>query len=220
MTFPFIDIHTHHPVFSEGIISVPSLFLQDIDFNHPLTYPFTAGIHPWHAEKFNLDDINIMLEYLTNQPGLIALGETGLDKKCNSDFNLQKTVFGLHVKFAVKYHKPLIIHCVKSCNEMIAASKKLNVPFILHSFNGNVELTKHLIRHGFCFSIGKAIVKNNVRIRESIQIIPATSLFFETDDELRDIGEIYNVASSILQCSVEDLKSQVFSNFNRIFHDS
>jgi TatD DNase family protein len=217
MGIQFIDIHNHHQVFSEGIISIPSFFLQDINFNQPLTFPFTAGIHPWHAEKFNLNEIKVMLEYLTCQHRLIAVGETGLDKKCISDFGLQKTVFRLHVEFAEKNHKPLMIHCVNSWNEMIAFSKQSKVPFILHGYSAGIELTKQLIHHGFYFSIGNAIMKNSYRVRESIQLIPITSIFFETDDEMLDISEIYNEASLILRCSVEDLKRQIFNNYNNIF---
>jgi TatD DNase family protein len=217
MTIPYIDIHTHHPVYSKGIISVPSLFLQDVDTNHQLTYPFSTGIHPWHADKFSLNDIAKKLEYLMSQPELIAIGETGLDNKCQIDFDLQGSVFKLHIEFAEKFHKPLIIHNVNSWNEIIACSKKSNVPFILHAFNGNIELTRQLIHHGFNFSIGKAILKENIKLRDAIKIIPVTSLFFETDDEILDIKEIYYSAASILKCSVENLKIQILSNYNRAF---
>jgi TatD DNase family protein len=217
MTIPFIDIHTHHPKFTEGIISVQSLFLQDLEFNKILTNPFSAGIHPWHANRINSDEIKTRLNRVINQPGLIAIGETGLDKKCHVDFNLQKTVFELHIEIAEKFRKPLIIHCVNAWDEMIATAKRSNVPIILHGFSGNRELTIQLIRHGFSFSIGKAILKENSKLKESIQIIPSESLFFETDDEILDIREVYDAASSILKCSAEDLKHQIIANYNRVF---
>jgi TatD DNase family protein len=217
MTIPFIDIHTHHPKFTEGIISVHSLFLQDFEFNKILTNPFSAGVHPWHADKIDLEGIKYKLEQVISQPRLIAFGETGLDKKCHVDYNLQKRVFELHIEIAEKFQKPLIIHCVSAWNDMIAAIKKSKIPFILHGFNGNIGLTRELIRHGFCFSIGKAVLKENSKLKESIQVIPVESLFFETDDEILDIRLIYDVASSILKCSAEDLKQQIIANFNRIF---
>lgn len=217
MTSPFIDIHTHQPVYTEDVISVSSLFLQDVEINQPLTYPFSTGIHPWHADKIDLDEIKKRLENLISQPELIAIGETGLDKKSQVDIDLQKRVFELHIEFAEKIHKPLIIHSVNSWNEIIACQKKSNISFILHGFNANIELTKQLIHHGFCFSIGSAILKEKVKLRESVKIIPITSLFFETDDEILDIREIYKTSALILKCSVEELKHQLFANYNRIF---
>ena len=203
MAIPFIDIHTHNPIVSDEIISVPSLFLQDVDFEHQHSRPFTAGIHPWQAEIFKPEEIKTMLERLKGQSGLIAVGETGLDKKCKIDFNLQKKVFELHLDFAIINQRPLIIHCVNAIDEMLYYAKRSDVPFIFHGYNANTELTKQLLRHGFYFSIGKAIIKDNSKLRKALQIIPATSLFFETDDDAIDIREIYYIASAILNCSVE-----------------
>lgn len=220
MSVPFIDIHTHHPVYSDEIISVHSIFLQDIAISRKPTFPFSAGIHPWHADKFSMAEIKNMLEYLGTHQGLIAIGETGLDKKCQVEMNLQKSVFKLHIEFAEKYNKPLIIHCVNSWNEIIDFYKKSKVQFILHSFHANKELTRQLIRHGFCFSIGKSILEKNVKLTDSIKIIPAASLFFETDEEILDIRKIYDTAASILECTADDLKNQIFVNYNRIFQRS
>jgi len=215
---PFVDIHTHNPVISEEIISVPSLFLQDIDLSNPFPSVFTAGIHPWHAENFNLDEIKKMLECLTNQPKLIAVGESGLDKKCKTDLKIQKLVFELHIDFAAENQKPLIIHCVNSWNELLPYSIHSNVPFILHGYNAGAELTIQLVRYGFYFSIGKAILKENSKLRQAIQVMPNTSLLFETDDDKFDVREIYQTASKILNCTVEELKRQIFINYNKIFY--
>jgi len=217
MSIPYIDIHTHHPVVSEDHISVPSLFLQDIDFKLSLPNLFTAGIHPWHAEKFNLNEIKNMMTSLTSQAGLIAVGETGLDKKCKTDFISQKLVFELHIDFAARNQLPLIIHCVNSWNEMISYSKHSKVPLILHGYDANPELTKQLLHHGFYFSIGKALLNEKSKIRETIQMIPATSMLFETDDEKIEISEIYKVTAQIFNCPIEELKRQIFDNYNRIF---
>ncbi len=217
MSVPFIDIHTHHPVRSEEIISVPSFFLQDIHTSKAINYPFTAGIHPWHADKFNPDEIKNMLKYLASQKELIAIGETGLDKKCQVDISIQKTVFELHIEFAELIKKPLIIHCVKCLDDIIAYKKKSTMQFILHGFNGNPELTRQLIRQGFYFSTGRAVLRQNVKLRDSIKIIPPDSLFLETDDEIMNISEIYDAVALILNCSPDDLKHQIFTNYNRIF---
>ena len=217
MSIPFIDIHTHHPVYTEGIISIPSLFLQDIDIQNVPNKYFSAAIHPWHASNFTTLTIRTMLENLIMQPGLIAIGETGLDKVCKADYQQQKLVFELHLEFAKNYHKPLIIHAVKSWNELIEYFKLTKVPLILHGYSEGIVLTRQLIKLGCNFSLGKSVLQISPRFREAIQIIPLDSLFLETDDSLTTIIEIYQEVSAILGLSVEELKNQIYKNFNRLF---
>ena len=85
VNIPFIDIHTHQIQNSEEILSIQSLFLQDIDLRNEVKYPFSAAIHPWHATKFDPQKVREMLENLARQSRLMAIGETGLDKICDAD---------------------------------------------------------------------------------------------------------------------------------------
>jgi TatD DNase family protein len=217
MSIPFIDIHTHHPVYSEGIISISNLFLQDVDIQNVPNKYFSAAIHPWHASDFTSLTVRTMLENLIMQPGLIAIGETGLDKVCKADYQQQKLIFELHLEFAKNYHKPLIIHAVKSWNELIEYFKLTKVPLILHGYSEGIVLTRQLINLGCNFSLGKSVLQISPRFREAIQIIPLDSLFLETDDSLTTIIEIYQEVSAILGLSVEELKNQIYKNFNRLF---
>lgn len=217
MNIPFIDIHTHHPVHSEEILSVPSLFLQNIDFQANNNTFFSAAIHPWHAAEFNPCQVSDMLENLIKMPGLIAIGETGLDKTCTADYQLQKLIFEIHLGFAEKHHKPLIIHAVKSWNEMIVYLKRAQGPFILHGYSEGIELTKQLSGLGAYFSLGKSVLRITPRFREAIQFIPPASLFLETDDSHAEISEIYLETSKILGISLEELKIQINMNFKSLF---
>jgi len=218
VSIPFIDIHTHHPLNSEEILSVPSLFLQDVDFKKVINTPFSAAIHPWHAAKFLPGQVRAMLEALIKQPGLIAIGETGLDRVCTADFQQQKLLFELHLEFAENHHRPLIIHAVKSWNDLIPYLKKVKVPFILHGYSGGTELTKQLIDLGCYFSVGKSVLKMTPRFREAFQLIPLTSLFLETDDSPSDIREIYQEASKILNIPLDSFKIQLNQNFKNLFN--
>lgn len=217
MDIPFIDIHTHHPVNSEEIRSVSSLFLQDIDLQINKNTPFSAALHPWHAAQFSPGQVSAMLENLTNLPGLIAIGETGLDKAYNADYQLQKHLFELHLGFAEKHHIPLIIHAVKSWNELIVYLKRAKVPFIFHGYSEGIELTKQLIDLGAYFSAGKSALRITPRFREAIQIIPLASLFLETDDSLADIREIYHEVAKVRGISLEELKIQINRNYKNLF---
>lgn len=216
LNIPFIDIHTHHPVNSEEILSVPSMFLQDIDLHHELNGPFSSAIHPWHAAKFAPIKVIGMLEGLIRQPGLFAIGETGLDKACSTEFKSQKVIFEIHLAFAEEFRKPLIIHAVRSWNDLIGYIRHASVPFILHGYSEGIELTKRLIDLGCYFSLGKSVLRLMPRFRETIQIIPLSSLFFETDDSHVIIGDIYKEAEKILGISLDDLKIQINKNFYKL----
>ena len=217
MDIPFIDIHTHHPVYSEEIRSVSNLFLQEVNLQINKNTPFSAAIHPWHAAQFAPAQVSTMLENLTNLPGLIAIGETGLDKACTADYQLQKLLFELHLGFAEKHHIPLIIHAVKSWNELIVYLKRAKVPFIFHGFSGGIELTKQLIDLGAYFSVGKSALRITPRFREAIRIIPLASLFLETDDSFADIREIYHEVAKVREISMEELKIQINRNYINLF---
>ena len=217
MKIPFIDIHTHHPVNSDEIISVSSRFLQDIDMHNIINTPFSAAIHPWHTTKFAPEQVSAMLENLIKQPGLIAIGETGLDKACTADYQLQKLLFELQLEFAEKHGKPVIIHAVKSWNDLIGYIKQAKVPSILHGYSAGIELTEQLTELGCYFSVGKSALRMTSRFREAIQIIPLTSLFLETDDSSANIMEIYHEVSNIIDIPLDELKNQINENFKTLF---
>ena len=213
MKIPLIDIHTHHPLDSDEIIPVESLFLQDINFQIPIKGFFSAAIHPWHAGLYSAQQVGDMLNHLTEQPGWIAIGETGLDKRCRADYLQQKILFELQLDFAIKHHKPVIIHAVKSWNDLIPYFKGANVPIVLHGYSGGPELTRQLIQLGCYFSIGNSLFNPSAQVRGSIRQIPFNLLFLETDDSQADIGSIYQEASKLLDCFTEELKIQINMNF-------
>jgi TatD DNase family protein len=202
---------------SEEIVSVSSLFLQDVDFQNETNIPFSTAIHPWHAAKFEDEQVSTLLGKLINQPNFIAIGETGLDKACTASYQRQKALFQLHVEYAEEHHKPLMVHAVKSWNDLIEYFKRAMVPCILHGYSEGITLTKQLIGLGCYFSVGKSLLQITPRFREAIQIIPNSSLFLETDDAQVSIVEIYREASKIVHVPLETLKIQINKNFTSLF---
>ena len=220
MKIPFIDIHTHRSMNADGVIAVRSYFLQDIDLTDAGNHPFSAGIHPWHAQKVDLKEASLMLEKLIDSKSCIAIGETGLDKMCSADYQLQKELFGLHLEFAEAHNKPLIIHAVKSWNDLIPILKRAKVPCILHGYSEGILLTRQLIGLGCYFSIGKSVLQLSPRIQEAIRVIPLTSIFSETDEALVPIEEIYLELSKILNLDLNSLKIQIDQNFKNLISDN
>jgi len=217
LKIPFIDIHTHHSATSDQVIAVRSLFLQEIDLNTEIKFPFSAAIHPWHSDGLEPKKVSDMLEKLTKQKKLLAIGETGLDKACSSDYKQQMKVFELQLDFAEACHKPVIIHAVKSWNDLTTIIKRAKTPCILHGYAEGITLTRQFIEMGCFFSPGKSLFKLTPRILEAIQLIPLTSFFLETDESQIPIEEIYLQFSKIRNLSLETLKIQIQKNFAAIF---
>ena len=215
MNIPFIDIHSHSRNDDSGVITIQSCFLQDL--NPSISTFFTTAVHPWHVGGFSLGEAKEMLDKLTGHPKLIAIGETGLDKVCSSDYGYQKLIFELHIGFAERNNLPLIIHSVKSWNDMIGYLKKVQVPFVVHGYIAGREITRQLVHLGVHFSIGKSILNPTTRFIEDIKSIPLTSLFLETDESTAAIEEIYLGMSKIREISMSDLKYQVFENYKKLF---
>lgn len=178
--------------------------------------PFSAGLHPWHADQLSLDDLSRRLTQYLESPDLLAIGETGLDKVCKTAMNRQMDFFEFQLKITDENNLPIIIHCVKAWDEMIEISDNHNSTKILHGFQGGVQLTERLLKKGFCFSIGKAILVADSGIQKSIHLIPKTSLFCETDTADISIAEIYGKVCNLLQLRDEDLRKIIFENYKRI----
>jgi len=212
----YIDIHTHQVRSGENVIAVSNQMLHER--GHTPTQLFSAGLHPWHADQLSPESLSEALDHAATYQNMIAYGETGLDKVCEIPLKLQQDVFELHLRKAVKWKKPVILHCVKAWDELIEIAAGYHLLMILHGYNGSNQLTERLLQRGFCFSIGKSILNPASKIRHSIHLIPPSSLFCETDTSEISIQSIYAAVSSALKIEEKKLIRCILNNFNRLRH--
>ena len=166
-----------------------------------------------------IQNISQILRFSDSQI-LKAIGECGLDRACDSDFELQREVFIKQIELSEQYHKPLIIHAVRSYPDIIAIRKetKSNQPWIIHGFNGNEHSAEQLLRHdGIYLSLGDVLFKNEKRAERLLDIIPSYRLFLETDVAERSIVEVYEKASLLSGVATDILRKDIFDNFVKIF---
>jgi TatD DNase family protein len=171
---------------------------------------FSCGIHPWNAAEADIEQ----LEKILSNPGVVALGEVGLDKRNGSDLDIQIQVFRQQIELATDKGKPLIIHCVKAWEELIALYKeyrKSSVPWIIHGYRGNPDLTRQLAKIGFKFSIGE---KYNV---DSLKHIPINDIFCETDMSEITICKIYENISAEIGIDKNHFAILVAENVDKAF---
>ena len=210
----YIDFHTHKQSAPDGVITVYNQLLHEE--THIPKHFYSAGLHPWHADKLSNADLSRVLDLHGINSNFIALGETGLDKVCKIPTQIQQDIFELQLNKAVILSKPVIIHCVKAWEEMLEITNHYHVPMILHGYNGSDQLTVKLVKRGFFFSIGPMILNPNTRIGHAIRYIPISSIFCETDESDQPIQSVYNAVCDYLKMKETDFRRIVMENFVRL----
>jgi len=220
---PYIDIHTHPIKNYKDTITVQNIYPREgfAAFNGRNFY--SAGLHPWHIKSSDKNNSElVMIEDAIEFDQVIFIGECGLDKKAEGNYDEQKRVFEAHAFLAEEYKKPLIIHCVKAFNEIIELHKKLHpqMPWIMHGYNGNIQTTKQLEKMGILFSFGENLFKLDSKAVESFKYLPIEKIFFETDEYYGEVEKMYIQGAKLKNMSLEIFKKAVWENFNRIENKS
>ena len=216
---PFIDIHTHMGHNEPETVTVQNFFPGEKFPVFTGRNFYSVGLHPWNikTEEENNFELQLVSEVMSYDH-VIFVGECGLDKKVVSDFSEQQRVFEAQAWIAEEFQKPLIIHCVKAYNEIIEMHKKIvpSVPWILHGYNGSIEITKKLVNHNFVFTFGKYLFYPASKALESFKYLPFDKLFLETDESKCNVEKIYKQAAELRNTDLEELKKMMIENFNRL----
>jgi len=218
----YIDIHTHHAKPAEGTFELVTLMA------HENVYPdnlpgrtYTAGIHPWYL---NNDNHNQLLEFIHHSAGnsnLAAIGEAGFDKLRGPSMELQRLAFEEQVVIAGKHRKPLVIHCVKSWDELLASHRNLKpeTTWLVHGFRGKKELASQLLSRGMYISLWFDFALRT-ESADLIRFLPGDRIFLETDVADVDTKEIYRKVAHDLAIPVDELKKLILTNFNLLFNNA
>ena len=218
---PFVDIHTHFPKTDKNVISIQN-FSQNEWKNLFYTeggHFASVGLHPWFLTKENNEkDFEKLTQLIENQ-NIIAIGECGLDKLRGESLDFQINIFTKQIQLAESIQKPVIIHCVRAFNEVIALKKKLKptIPMIIHGFNKNETVLKELIKNGFYVSIGAVLLRGSENFKKTVLQMPTERLFFETDDQNIDVQQIYEAYCKAADMKLNNLKSIIYVKYLRTF---
>ncbi|MDD3860533.1 MAG: TatD family hydrolase [Bacteroidales bacterium] len=201
------NFHTHNKSENYGIINIyPE---ENILFGKK----YSCGLHPWHYSE-NYETALSQIELLAKEEKIVAVGETGFDPKSPVNIDMQSKIFVKHVEISEKYNLPLIIHCVKYYNELIKIKSQLKPQniWILHGFNGKIDIAKKLVEQGFYFSISENILKDTKKAGSLLEIIPTDTIFFETDDKNYNIETIYKFVAENYSMTLSDLVKYIEIN--------
>jgi len=134
-------------------------------------------------------------------------------------FEQQIAVFERQIELSEALQKSMILHDVRSHNEIIALRKKHKVqqPWILHGFNGTEQDIQQLTRQGVYLSVGESLLHPERKIYNSFRFIDLDYLFLETDMSEVGIETIYEAAAKLLGIDIVVLQRRLFANFARLF---
>ncbi|WXU00374.1 MAG: putative metal-dependent hydrolase YjjV [Catillopecten margaritatus gill symbiont] len=184
-------------------------------------YPYFAlGIHPWMVAYHTQQDLDA-LEYHIKCNNPVAIGECGLDYVKEIDKKQQLHFFVSQLEMAQKYDLPVIIHAVKSSEDVIFLLKKYpKVTGEIHGFSGSEQQAKTLTKMGFYLGFGLQITNPNaIRLREIVKNMPLESLLIETDDHpnAQDLSLVAEEIAELRQISVKKLVEQCDNNATLLF---
>lgn len=216
---PFINIHSHPFHKEKDTIVVQNIYPGDGFAEFTGRNFYSVGLHPWYIStpEENNNALQILEEALEFDH-VIFVGEAGLDKLANTDFKEQQRVFEAQAYIAEEFQCPLVIHCVKAFNEVVELHKKMNpaMPWIMHAYNGSLEITKQLANSNIFFSFGENLYKTNSKAVKSFCYLPLGKIFFETDEFNGKVDEIYQQGANLKGISIDVLKKETWYNFNRL----
>jgi TatD DNase family protein len=211
---PYYNVHTHSPSRHPNEIAIRNLIIREKEeqANSQEEAAFVSlGIHPWYIEDAAAQ--MKQLRDLAALPEVVAIGEAGLDKLTATPFAIQQDIFIQQAHLAEALQKPLIIHCVKAWEELLAVKKQIKpeTAWIIHGFRGKPELAEQLVRQGFRLSFGAYVTP------ASLPIAYPNHILTETDDKDIRIQRVYRQIASALHISEDVLRKQVQKNVKGLF---
>jgi len=171
-------------------IGVPGINLESLDTVLELCrrYPYFCypmlGLHP---EDVKADWRDVLAAIKPALQSVKAVGEVGLDYYWSREFEKEQLeAFEEQVRWAVEFKLPLMIHCRKAQNEMVAIIKKYQNDLpggVFHCFTGNEHEAAELLQFDkFVLGIGGVSTFKKSHLPEVLPaVVPLDRIVLETD---------------------------------------
>lgn len=225
-----------------------AMFVPAIDMEHlpALTeicsrYPGYAypmiGLHPEEVRPDWRVVLASMKRMIQLSSPFIAIGEVGLDFYWSREFeNEQLAAFEEQVRWSVETRLPLMIHCRKAQNELVAILRRYRKELpggVFHCFTGNShEAAELLAFDNFMLGIGGVLTFKKSNLPSVLpSAVPPDRIVLETDapymapvpmrgkrNESAFITHIIDVLAACYNVSTEEIMRQTNDNVNAVFN--
>ncbi len=146
---------------------------------------FTSiGVHPCGTGE---DPSPEQLAALADHPGVVAIGETGLDYGAGSelDYGWQQARFRRHIEAARQAGLPIIVHSRLAPADTLSILQEEHaeeVGGVIHCFVEDAETARGFLDLGFYLSISGIVTFANAKaLRQTVSELPLDRLLVETD---------------------------------------
>ena len=209
-----------------------SIYLSKLSESHSCLMT-SVGVHPLHKSDDKVISVDDLVS-LAELPGVVAIGETGLDKfYSTSTFEWQRENFINHLQASDISDKPVIIHSRNAVDETLEllAEFKPSPRGVIHCFTESWEMAKAAIELGFYISFSGIITFNNASdLRLVASKIPLDRLLIETDspwltpvphrgknNEPKYVLEVAQCLANLHGLPLQELAEITTQNFDRLF---
>ncbi len=145
-----------------------------------------VGIHPHEASTTDATMLS-KLEAMTGEPGVVAIGETGLDYYYDrSPREAQRESMRQHLELSRRLDLPVVLHIRDAHDEALEIARRSpgrsSMPGMVHCFTAGPDEARAWLDLGFHLSFsGIATFPKCDPIREAARLCPADRILLETD---------------------------------------
>ena len=144
----------------------------------------SLGLHPWYVGERGGDWLERLEELVAGNP--VGIGEIGLDNALEErNDSEQEEVFLAQMELAVKYERPVTVHCRKAFGrlaDLIGAMRERPPHMMLHAYAGSHEMVPVFEKLGFYISICASITRTaNRKARTACVRVSPDRLLVESD---------------------------------------
>jgi TatD DNase family protein len=179
-----------------------------------------VGLHPWFLTEENAEAGFEWVERSASLPQVVAIGETGLDRLRGPGPVCQRSLFERHVRLAESLDKPVVVHAVRSFNELLELRRswRPRTPWIVHGFAKGPLVAHGLVAAGCWLSFGRALfAPAGTPVLQAFRDMPEDRFLLETDgDPSVDIGDVYRRAAELRGCSPGWLADRLSRNVREV----
>lgn len=254
---PFIDTHAHLDGVEfaddrEAVVQrakeagasrvfIPAIDLPSVDTVMAFCRQFPdfacpmIGLHPEEV-KADWRDVLVSMRPYVSDPSVIAIGEVGLDFYWSREYEQEQLeAFEEQVRWSVETRLPLMIHCRKAQNEMVAVLRRYQQDLpggVFHCFTGNEQEACQLLEFDrFVLGIGGVLTFKKSHLPEVLPaVVPLSRIVLETDapymapvpkrgerNESSFVPYVIDRLAEAYGVGVEEIARQTNENVSRIF---
>jgi len=185
-----------------------------------------VGVHPMFLSGPLDEGAMAMMHSLLSEPGVVAVGEVGLDSTGPSP-SLQIDALRAMRRLAREADLPVVLHSECPAESILPLIGQAGVAprgAVVHYFTGDSAAARRYIEAGLYISLGRPLVRRP-RLQQVARELPLDRLLLETDTypmprrgtEPAHVRQVAEKLAEIKGISIEKVAQSTTDNFNTLF---